>query len=197
MRLVLASRSAIRQELLSDAGLSFDVDVADIDEDAIGRNVADPSVRAVTLARQKALATAQRHPGRVVLGADQVGVLDGDPSTFLEKPRDEADHARMLLSMAGRAHSFFSAAAIVLDDVVLAEITDVVTVRFRTFDGTVARALAATGEGRHSCGGYESENRGGQLIESIVGSHYAVLGLPLLKVLAALRQVAPGLEGLI
>jgi septum formation protein len=73
----------------------------------------------------------------------------------------------------------------------------VVTVHFRAFGPSVAHALAASGEGRASCGGYESENRGGQLIARIEGSHYAVLGLPVLKVLEALRRVAPELDGLL
>lgn len=198
MKLVLASSSAIRQKLLRDAGLAFDVDVADIDEARIGAAVSAPAERALVLAREKARVVSLRQRGRIVLGADQVGLLsDGAMATFLEKPADDADHARMLLAMAGRAHTFHPAAVLVRDGVVLEEILDVVTVRFRAFGADVAEALARSGEGRFSCGGYESENRGAQLIAGIDGSAHAVLGLPLLGVLAALRRVAPELEGLL
>ena len=64
---------------------------------------------------------------------------------------------------------------------------------FALFDAATASAYAATGEGRWSCGGYESENRGAQLIAKVDGSLHVVLGLPLFSVLAALRQLAPGL----
>lgn len=192
-RFVLASRSSIRVKLLSDAGLAFDTDAADVDEDAIGRAHADPRDRAMTLAVAKASAVSARHPGRVVLGADQVGVVETPAGpVFLEKPADEADHVRLLLEMAGRTHRFYPAAALVKDGVVLARVADEVAVTFRPFDERTARAYAASGEGRGSCGGYESENRGAQLIEKIEGSQHAVLGLPLLGVLNALRRLLPG-----
>jgi septum formation protein len=193
--LVLASRSSIRRKLLADAGVPFDVDAADVDEDAIGKSEPDPAARAMKLAEAKARVTSGRNAGRLVLGADQVGVLDD--GAFLEKPVDEVDHVRMLLAMAGRTHTFHPAAVLMRDGAVLERVQDAVRVTFRAFGPEVARALAAV-EGRGSCGGYESENRGAQLIARIEGSpagaHLAVLGLPLLLVLDALRRVG-GVEG--
>lgn len=192
-RFVLASRSSIRIKLLKDAGLSFDVDAADVDEYAIGKAHLDPRDRAMTLAVAKATAVSARHPGRVVLGADQVGVVDTPAGmVFLEKPRDDEDHVLLLLQMAGRTHRFHPAAALVKDGVVLERVTDEVAVTFRPFGERTARAYATSGEGRGSCGGYESENLGAQLIERVDGSLHAVLGLPLLGVLDALRRVLPG-----
>lgn len=186
---VLASRSAIRVQLLRAAGLSFGIDAADVDEVRLGAVHAAPRARAAALAEAKAIAVSARHPGSVVLGADQVGVLEG--GIFLEKPSDADDHVRMLLAMAGRTHRFYPAAVLVRDAVVLERVEDEVAVIFRPFAEPTARAYVASGEGRGSCGGYESENRGAQLIESLHGSQHAVLGLPLLGVLAALRRHAP------
>lgn len=189
--LVLASRSAIRGKLLADAGVAFSVDAADVDEDSLGRAAADPSARALLLATEKARVVSLRQPGALVLGVDQVGVLED--GSFLEKPRDADDQARMLCAMSGRAHSFHVACALVQDGAVRATVAESATVRFVSFDEATAAAYAATGEGRWSCGGYESENRGAQLIASVGGSLQVVLGLPLFGVLAALRRLAPGL----
>lgn len=189
--LVLASRSSIRGKLLSDAGLSFTVDAADVDEAAIGQDIKEPAARALALAVAKARAVSSRHAGALVLGVDQVGVLED--GSFLEKPRDVEDHVRMLLAMADRAHTFHVAAALVVDGQVRATVGESTSVRFRALDERTARAYVATGEGAGSCGGYESEHRGAQLIARIDGSLHVVLGLPLLGVLASLRELAPGL----
>ncbi|MBI1947291.1 MAG: septum formation protein Maf [Deltaproteobacteria bacterium] len=189
--LVLASRSSIRQRLLAEAGVAVLVDVADVDEHAVGGQVRDPSGRALALAAAKALAVSARRPGALVLGADQVGVLD--EGSFLDKPRDPDDHVRLLLSMAGRTHTFLSAAALARDGVVHGQVVERAAVTFRAFDERMARLYVATGEGAWCCGGYESEHRGAQLIERVDGSLHAVLGLPLFGVLGALRSLAPDL----
>jgi septum formation protein len=191
VKIVLASRSAIRVKLLRDVGLVFDTDPADLDEDALVAGIDDPAERAALLAREKAKSVSGRHQGALVIGADQVGVLED--GTFLDKPRDSTDHTGMLMNMAGRAHTFYPSAAVVIDGVVRAEVSETVRVTFRPFPAETAAAYVDTGEGRGSCGGYESEHRGAQLIERIEGSTHAVLGLPLLPLLAALRGIAPGL----
>ena len=185
-RLVLASRSAVRVRLLRDAGLVFEADAADLDEDALVSEVADPKARALLLARQKAMWVSGRHPGAFVLGGDQVGVLDD--GTFLEKPQDPEHHARMLLSMAGRTHRFVPAVALVKDGVLLGEASDEVSVKFRAFGPMVAHAYASSGEGQGSCGGYESEHRGAQLMAAVEGDLHAVVGFPLLLALELLRK---------
>ena len=186
MRLVLASRSASRVALLKGAGVAFDMDPADVDEDAIGNAVAEPAARALALAIAKAQRVSARQPGRLVLGGDQVCTLEG--SGFVEKPRDPEDHVRMLAAMAGKTHTFFPAAALVEDGKVLARIGETVRVTFRAFSVDVARAYVAAGEGKGSCGGYEIEGKGAQLVANIDGTMHAIMGLPLLGILAALRD---------
>lgn len=200
MPIVLASRSAIRVQLLTAAGVSFEADAADLDEDGIvgdlvARGVVDDAAHAMALARAKAVAVSARHPGRMVLGGDQVGRIDGGDA--LRKPRDRADHIAQFLRMAGRAHRFFPAAALVKDGVVVAEAHDVVTVVFRAFDVATATAYVDSGEGARSCGGYELEHRGAQLIERVDGDVHAVLGLPLLLVLPLLRAHCRAEAGLL
>jgi septum formation protein len=194
-RLVLASRSAVRLKLLRDAGVSFDADAADLDEDALVVGISDPAKRALTLARAKALHVAARHPGRFVLGGDQVGV--DEDGVDLEKPLNTEHHVRTLCRMAGKRHSFFPAVALVENGVVVDEVCDRVTVEFVAFDEVTARAYVATGEGQGSCGGYESEHRGSQLIAAVEGNLQAVLGFPLLLVLPMLRRHCPGPAGLL
>ena len=201
--LVLASRSAVRLKLMTDAGLRFEADAADLDEEALVAGIADPAQQAALLAEHKARHVAARHPGDFVLGGDQVGALDdgvgpsAGPSAFLEKPRDPEHHVAMLLSMAGRAHTFHPAVCLVRDDVVLGWAADRVRVHFRAFDEAEARRYVASGEGVGCCGGYESEHRGAQLIAGVEGSLQAILGFPLLLVLPLLRAHCPREAGLL
>ena len=170
-------------KLLKDAGIEFIVDAADLDEDDLVAGIDDPARQAAVLARAKALHVAARHPGAFVLGGDQVGVGDDDGEQWLlAKPRDSDHHVAMLLRMSGCRHTFHPA----------------VTVTFRAFDEATARAYVSSGEGVGSCGGYESEHRGAQLIAHVDGSLQAVLGFPLLLVLPLLRAhcaVEAGLLG--
>jgi septum formation protein len=181
--LVLASGSAVRRRLLTRAGLAFVVQAADLDERALQGE--EPFARGRRLAREKALAVAAGHPGAIVVGADQVGLTD--EGVQLDKCWDEEAAVRQLLSMAGRAHTFVSAAAIARDGQVLAEVEEQATVRFLVFDEAVARAYVALGEWRGSAGSYHLEGRGVQLVEAVQGPDNAVYGLPLLPLLVALR----------
>lgn len=194
-RLVLASGSAIRKKLLADAGVAFVADPADLDEDALVAGIDDPARQASLLAVAKARHVSRRHPGAYVLGGDQVGVLhDGTP---LQKPRDDDHHVRMLCAMSGRRHTFYPSVALVKDDVVLGEGAAVVVVTMRAYSEACARAYVATGEGRGSCGGYESEHRAAQLIAAVDGDLQAVLGFPLRLVLPLLRAHCPTDAGLL
>lgn len=179
---VLASGSAIRRRLLAAAGLVFVVDPADVDEDVA---IADPREKARALAEKKAVHVSRRRPGALVVGSDQVGVIEGGAE--LAKPRDLEDAVRQLLAMAGRTHAFFPAAALARDGKVLDVVDEAVRVTFRAFGEEEARAYARLEEWRGSAGGYRFEERGALLVESVDGPTHAVLGLPLLALLRALR----------
>jgi len=181
--LVLASGSQVRRQMLESAGLALTVSVSDVDERPIAGE--DEPARARRLAIAKARAVSLRHPGSVVVGADQVGFLDDGRA--LEKPRD-AEHARaQLVAMRGRAHSFVSCAAVVRDGEVRAVVEERATVRFRAFSDDELTAHVARGEWKGSCGGYQIEHAGVGFVAEIAGSYHAILGLPLVPLLAALR----------
>ena len=109
--LILASGSATRAKLLQAAGVKFQIDISNLDEDVIKREGADlvPEDLAILLARRKAQHVAPRHPGKFVLGADQILVCDGQR---FDKPPDIETLRQQLLSLRGRAHVLISALSI-------------------------------------------------------------------------------------
>lgn len=180
--LVLASGSRWRRQLLEDVGVIVEVDPADIDERAVHH--ADPAVLAGMLAQAKAARVAMRHPGRWVLGADQVVHADGE---IFGKPDDPDDHLRRLVSMRGRSHALVTGWCLRgpgPDHDAVAR--TVMHVRADLTDAELA-AYVATGEGSGCAGGYAVEGQGARLFRAIDGDWFNVIGLPVLDVLDALR----------
>jgi septum formation protein len=144
---------------------------------------------ACDLARRKARAVAARHPEGWVLGADQVVYDPGPPTEIFGKPADRVDHLRRLTAMVGREHALVTGFALVGPGHELVG-HDATRVRFRSdIDEDELRAYVATGEGAGCSGGYAAEGRGVFLIERIDGDLFNVIGLPLLRVMDALRAV--------
>jgi septum formation protein len=188
--LILASKSAARQAMLTNAGVSFSVRVADVDEDAVKstHDPADPAGLAVELARIKALAVSRHHPGAWVLGADQTLAFRGD---LVSKAGSLAVARERLTAMRGRLHHLHSGAALVRNGQIVWSGVDTATMRVRDFsDAFLDAYLAAEGEGLLACvGSYRLEGTGSQLFEAVEGDYFTVLGLPLWPVLAELRRV--------
>ena len=188
-RLILASKSAARQAMLTDAGVPFSVQIADVDEDAVKstHDPADPVGLAVELARVKALAVSRRDPDAWVLGADQTLAFDGG---LVSKAGSLAAARVRLASMRGRVHHLHSGAALARNGQIVWSGVDTATMRVRDFsDGFLDAYLTAEGEGLLACvGSYRLEGMGSQLFESIEGDYFTVLGLPLWPVLAELRR---------
>ena len=188
--LILASKSASRRALLGAAGLPFEVEPAGIDErgveDRLGPQDEAGIGLAVALARAKALAVSARRPGALTLGADQTLTLDGQP---MHKAPTRAAAAAALQAMSGRSHSLASAFALARDGAVLAEDGDSADMTMRALDaGQIARYLDIAGPAvLASVGAYQIEGLGAHLFEAICGDQTTILGLPMLKLLAALR----------
>lgn len=180
MRLLLASGSPRRRELLLSAGLSFEVEVPDVDETvAPGESPADAVCR---LARDKALRVAARHPDAAVLAADTTVVLDG---VQLEKPRDAADARRMLRALSGRSHEVLTGFAIARGDEVHVACC-VTEVSFRPLREEEIEAYIATGDPMDKAGAYGIQSGAAHMVRAIRGSYTNVVGLPLAEVMEVL-----------
>lgn len=188
-RLVLASRSPRRRELLERLGVPCVCEPADIPEQPAPGEDAAAYVRRV--ARGKARAVLARHGGEAgtfVLGADTDVVLDGE---VLGKPADAAAATLMLQRLSGRTHQVLCALCLLgpaHEDAALV-ITDV---RFAPLDAATIRAYVATGEPFGKAGAYAIQGRGGALVAHLAGSPSAVMGLPLHETALALRRAGFG-----
>lgn len=185
--LILASRSAARQAMLNDAGVSFSVQVADVDEDALKTPGIDAAVLAVDLARLKALAVSDLNAEAWVLGGDQTLSFDGG---LISKARTLDEARERLQAMRGRIHTLHSGAALARGGQIVWSGVDTATMRMRNFSDRFLEAyLASEGESLLACvGSYRIEGMGSQLFEAVEGNHFTVLGLPLWPVLAELRS---------
>jgi septum formation protein len=187
--LVLASKSDVRGKMLAAAGLRFEIRPAQIDERAVEAKAGATDAAAVArlLARAKADAVARSLPGRLVLGADQT--LARGNRRF-SKPSDRAAAAEQLRVLRGRAHELHSALALVRDRTVLFDCVDSARLTMRNIsDRFLEDYLDMAGEAAlASVGGYQLEGIGIHLFERVEGDYFTVLGLPLLPLLAYLRQ---------
>lgn len=187
--LVLASKSAARRAMLENAGVAFEVRVADVDEDAIKQTSTELSASqlAERLAQAKALAVSALDENAWVLGSDQTLAFD---DCLISKARtlDEARHR--LGAMRGKSHQLCSGAALARRGEIVWSGVDTVEMRMRDFsDAFLDAYLDAEGEALLSCvGSYRLEGLGSQLFDVVDGDYFTVLGLPLWPVLDALRR---------
>jgi septum formation protein len=189
--LVLASASSVRAKLLESAGIALEICPAHIDEEAIKQAFlaegARPRDVAGALAELKSLRVSGSWPGALVLGADQVLDLDGE---LLSKSETVGAARIQLRRLRGRPHTLVSAAVLARDGAVIWRRVDEARLWMRDFsDAFLEDYLVRENEAvLGSVGGYRLEGLGVQLFERIEGDYFSILGLPLVPVLAALRD---------
>ena len=192
MTLILASQSPFRRMLMDNAGLVFEAEAARIDERAVEAALAarnpSPQDVAETLAIEKARNVSARHPGALVIGSDQTLSLEG---LVFHKPADMSEARSHLASMSGRTHSLNCGIALVRGGETLWSHVSVAHLTMRPLsEDFIDRHLARVGEKvLASVGAYQLEGEGVQLFERIDGDYFTILGLPLLPLLAKLRDL--------
>jgi septum formation protein len=188
--IVLASKSASRRAMLEAAGICFECAPADLDERALeaGLGLARPADVALALARAKALAVSHQHPGRWVLGSDSLVEVEG---RRFDKPAGREEAAEHLRCFSGKIMHLHSAAALACGGTSAFDIADLARLKVRELSESFIEAyLDEEWPDVGNCVGvFRMEGRGVQLFESIEGSHFTVLGMPLLGVLSALREL--------
>ena len=183
-KLILASASPRRKEILAEGGLSFSVRPQDIDESVY--DGIEPRLMVQLLAASKA-AKAVQGENEVILGADTVVVCDGK---VLGKPKDAAEAEEMLSMLSGRTHSVYTGIAVLRgDDGTMRTHAEETLVTFRTLTKEEIRAYIETGEPMDKAGAYGIQGKGGALVSETEGDFQNVVGLPLGAVLRLMAEM--------
>ena len=182
-RVILASASPRRRQLLNLIGIAHEVRPADIDETMRVRET--PRRHAERLAREKASAIAKRDPDLITIGADTIVVVN---RKVLGKPRDADDAARMLALLSGREHVVTTAVAVSRGKKLRSAVEEV-RVRFRRLRDDEIEAYIATGEPMDKAGAYGIQGYGATIVERIEGDYFAVMGLPIVRLIGLLSDV--------
>lgn len=189
-RIILASGSAIRAQILRNARVPFEAIKPNVDEDIIKRQSVKDEMTledmAMKLAEAKCLAVAERENG-IVIGSDQILEFDNRP---FDKPADLAEARARLVDMQGAAHSLINAVAVARDGKIIWRGLDRPRLTMRVMNAEEINAYleAAGPDILSSVGAYQVENLGARLFEKIEGDYFAVLGLSLFPLLGVLRR---------
>jgi septum formation protein len=182
-RVVLASASPRRRELLNLIGIEHEVIPANIDETMRAREA--PRRHAERLAREKASTIAKRDPDLITIGADTIVVIN---RKVLGKPADVDQAARMLAMLSGREHMVITAVAVSRGKKLRSAVEEV-RVKFRPLREDEIEAYIATGEPMDKAGAYGIQGYGATIVERIEGDYFAVMGLPLVRLVGLMRDV--------
>ncbi len=183
MKLILASASPRRRDLLASVRLTFEVEASSVEE--LQRQGEAPETYVRRLAEDKAREVASRHPDAWVIAADTIVFIDG---AILEKPRDHEDAVRMLSRIAGRVHEVFTGLTLT-SGVADRSYTTVVTTRVKMLNLSPDEIewYASTGEPMDKAGAYAVQGIGAMFIQSIDGSYTNVVGLPLAELFEMMK----------
>lgn len=186
MKLILASSSPRRAEVLADAGFAFEAVAAGVDESRCEGELAEAYVR--RLAEVKARAVAARiSPPAIVIAADTVVVMNGE---VLGKPASAEDAGRMLRRLSGRSHQVLTGLAVLKIPGGAARVEiETTQVTFAPLTETEIVAYVASGEPLGKAGAYAIQGRGGRFVARVEGCYFNVVGLPLARLYGILREM--------
>jgi septum formation protein len=182
-KVVLASSSPRRRELLNLIGIAHEGHPANLDESMRPRET--PRRHAERLARDKASAVARRDSDLITIAADTIVVIN---RKVLGKPIDKEDAARMLAMLSGREHTVITAVAVSRGKKLRSAIEEV-KVKFRRLREEEIQAYIATGEPMDKAGAYGIQGYGATIVERVEGDYFAVMGLPLVRLVGLMREV--------
>ena len=182
-RLILASQSPRRRELLTQAGFTFDILPADIDETRLPGE--DPATYVQRLALEKARALHTKHPQATVIGADTTVVLHGN---VLNKPTDITDAERMLRALSGQTHQVHTGVAVVSAGRQLHHLETTSVFLTPIPEADLAHYLA-TGDSLDKAGAYGIQGYASRWVHRIEGDYFNVMGLPISATIALLSQL--------
>ncbi|HJP60900.1 MAG TPA: Maf family protein [Gemmatimonadaceae bacterium] len=183
VRVVLASSSPRRRQLLELIGIEHEVLPSNIDETLRPRET--PRRHAERLAREKASAIATREPAKITIAADTIVVIN---RKVLGKPRDDDDARRMLSMLSGREHTVITAVAVARGRKLRSAVEEV-KVKFRRLREDEIDAYIATGEPMDKAGAYGIQGFGATIVDCVNGDYFAVMGLPLARLVTLLRDL--------
>jgi septum formation protein len=188
MKLILASSSPRRAEVLRDAGIAFEVCVPQVEE--ARRPGESVETMVARLAEAKARAAAElvsKNNSAIIIGADTAVELDGE---IFSKPRDAAHARKILAELGGRTHHVLTGICVLrLPDGATRSAVETTAVTFATLDANEIDIYVASGEPFDKAGGYAIQGRGGRYIPRIEGCYFNVVGLPLARLHALLRDL--------
>ena len=183
LRLILASQSPRRADILRQLGLEPEVLPADVDESLLQQE--RPAEYVERLARAKAGLIAEREREALVVGGDTIVV---HKDAILGKPKDEAAAIDMLSDLSGSRHEVLRGIAVAGPHGIISAVSTA-TVRMRTYDRNTSAAYVPTGEPTDKAGGYGIQGLGASLVESVDGDYYAVIGFPVASFVDLLEAI--------
>lgn len=183
-KLILASQSPRRRELLEKCGLPFICEPADIDETIAEGN--DLSEEIKRLSRRKAEAVLALHPDAVVIGSDTIVAIDGK---VLGKPQDRSEAKQMLQMLSGNTHQVITGLCVISSSRCFQDVS-VSHVTFAPLSSDEIDAYVSSGECDDKAGAYAIQGGAGRFITNIDGDYYAIMGLPLNSVYEELKNIS-------
>ncbi len=191
--MILASTSVYRKALLERLGLAVVCEPPGVDEDSYKSSIEDPFALAATLASAKARAVAQRHPGRIVIGGDQLVAFEGQ---ILGKPGTFENAVEQIGRLAGKTHELVTAMSVIAPDGAEHRHTDIAWMTMRPLDRERIERYVRLDCPIDCAGAYKIESAGIALFETIeTGDHTAITGLPLMALTTILERLGLALPG--